>query len=165
MINRLALTVFLLIAAGSVSAQCAPGIPSAGNPTCIPPNQTNSPYHQGPAQGVTPPEPKVVFADRWGAIALDTSSGSVGYSTDETSKQRASRAAIADCQTDGSRNCEVLTSYYNQCAAISQDDGGGFVFAAAAPQVDEAKRTSLKNCGKATCSVVYSNCVHARRVQ
>lgn len=137
-----------------------------GNPGRIPPNQTNSPYYQGAAQDATTPKPIAVFADRWGDIALDnTSSDSVGYSTDETSKQPASHAAIVDCRTDGSRKREFLPSYHNQCAAISQDDGGGFVFATTAHRVDETKRTSLKNCGKSTYGVVYSSCVYALRIQ
>jgi hypothetical protein len=159
------LIILLLFAAASAHAQCAPGIPSAGNPGCIPPNQPNSPYYQGPADSsTTRPEAAPIYADRWGAFALDADTGSAGFSTDATSKTRATNAALADCSADGSKNCKVLTSYYNQCASIAQDPNGGSVFAATSPSLNEAKATSLKNCGSTSCKVFYSACVQAERV-
>lgn len=165
MIEQTLLLLALVVVGGVVHAQCAPGVPSAGNPGCIPPNQPNSPYYQGSNDAIpSAPAPAPVFDDRWGAFALDVNTGSAGFSTDASSKSRANSAALSDCEADGSKNCKILTSYYNQCASIAQDPDGGFVFAATSPDLEEAKQTSLKNCGKSSCKVFYSNCVHAQRV-
>lgn len=164
MISRLLIAMALLLLPGFANAQCAPGIPSAGNPGCIPPNQPNSPYYQPQPSGEVAPAPRPVWADRWGAVALDTTTGSAGFATDESSKNDASRAAINDCAGAGSQNCKVLISYYNQCAALAQEEGGGVAYAATSADLGDAKTKALSDCGKSSCSVVYSNCVAPQRI-
>lgn len=165
MLHRNLLVLGLCLTGSDAIAQCAPGVPSAGNPGCIPPNQPNSPYYQPQPSGEVPPAPRPVWADRWGAVALDTTTGSAGFATGESSKKDASRAAINDCAGAGSQNCKVLISYYNQCAALAQEDGGGVVYAATSADLGDAKTKALSDCGKSSCSVVYSNCVAPQRVK
>lgn len=146
------------------SAQCAPGIPSAGNPGCGPPNQPNSPYYResGPTQ---PPAQAAVWADRWVAVAIDSQTGDAGFSTDRRSKAEASQAALDDCGTAGSTGCKVLIAYYNQCAALAQPLGGGTVSAVSSADSEDAKKSAIRNCGgrEHSCKIVYSNCVVAAR--
>lgn len=154
----------LSLATNLVIAQCAPGIPSAGNPGCIPPSQPNSPYYQPPVEPGSAPAPQPAWEDRWAAVAVDDATGTAGVSTGKLSKGDANRAAIADCRTDGAQGCKILISYYSQCVALAQAKDAGMIYAVTSPRLDEAKAGSLQKCGKDSCSVVYTNCVSAQRM-
>ncbi|WP_448098340.1 DUF4189 domain-containing protein [Luteibacter yeojuensis] len=110
------------------SAQCAPGIPSAGNPGCVPTNQPNSPYYQesGPTQ---PPAQAAVWADRWGAIAIDDNSGKGGTVSSAASKSNAESEAMQRCVDNGGIQCKLMITYRNQCVAASQKLTGGQIVA------------------------------------
>lgn len=164
MINRLVVALVCSLATGAVGAQCAPGVPSAGNPGCIPPSQPNSPYYQPPVEPGAAPAPQPVWEDRWAAVAVDDATGTAGVSTGKLSKGDANRAAIADCRTDGAQGCKILVSYYSQCVALAQAKEAGTIYAVTSPRLDEAKASSLQKCGKDSCSVVYTNCVSAQRM-
>ncbi|WP_132141305.1 DUF4189 domain-containing protein [Luteibacter rhizovicinus] len=147
-------------------SQCAPGIPSAGNPGCIPPDQPNSPYNNGNSTQQQAPQPRAVWADRWGAIALDANSGRAGTITGRTSKSEANQVALDLCERDGGQDCKILLAFHNQCAAATQNLGGGTIFAASAAGKDEAERSALDDCGgRKECKVVYSQCSYPERVQ
>jgi hypothetical protein len=158
-ITRLTIAAFFLVGAGAAFAQCAPGIPSAGNPRCIPPNQQNSPYYEGQAnaEAPAPEQPRVVWANRWGSIAMDDN-GAAGTVVDQTSESAARKEALARCEENGGKKCETVLSYHNQCAAVAQMPSGGPVFASRAPTQAEAESNSVSNCGQKGCSVVYSRC-------
>lgn len=149
------------------SAQCAAGIPSAGNPECLPPDDVNSPYYQGDGsqQPVQPQQPQAVWATRWGAVALDSATGAEGHTVGQISKSEAERKVLATCAEHGGENCRVLVSYYNQCAAVAQVQGGGKTTSARAPTSKKAEQMALANCGQATCKIVYSACSPPVRVQ
>ncbi|WP_425492568.1 DUF4189 domain-containing protein [Luteibacter aegosomaticola] len=163
-IIRLALAFIMLVTVGSAIAQCAPGVPSAGNPGCIPPNQANSPYFQPPTAPGMAPAPEPIWEDRWGAIAVDASTGTFGASKDKLNKRDANDAAIKDCQSEGDRGCEVLISYYSQCVALAQASTGGLLFAETSPRLENAKTHALAECGKDSCSVMYTDCISAQRM-
>ena len=144
-------------------AQCAPGIPSAGNPGCIPPNQQNSPCDQ-PAQGA-PVDSTATWADRWGAIAMDPHSGVSGLAEHETSKAKAVNGALSQCSSRDGVKCEVLVAYYNQCIAVAQRFAGGPVQPARSPDLVDAKNRALDGCGGSSqCTIMYSSCSFAERV-
>lgn len=155
---------FGLLFAPTVFAQCAPGIPGAGNPGCIPPNAPNSPYNQGGNAPATAPAPK--WQDSWGAVAMDNVTGQAGVAQNETSKSAAEQAALSQCGNSGGSHCEIITSYYNQCVAVAQQQGGGFLIAATEPTQDKADRHALDKCSsKGSCSIVYKACSEAMRAQ
>lgn len=164
MLCRNFLALGLCLIGSDAIAQCAPGVPSAGNPGCIPPNQPNSPYYQPPVEPGSAPSPPPIWEDRWAAVAVDEATGTAGISTGKLNKGDANRSAIAECQTDGAQGCKILISYYSQCVALAQAKEAGIIFAVTSPQLDEAKSSSLKKCGKESCSVVYTNCVSAQRM-
>lgn len=144
-------------------AQCAPGIPGAGNPGCIPPNQPGSPYYQGSDQ---PPvsAPAIQWADRWGAVALDPESGSAGVITGATTKEEANSEAMRKCKENKGTRCLIAVSYRNQCAAVAQKSSGGPMGTASARTIDMAKSDAVEECGDATCRIVYSACSPAQRI-
>ncbi|WP_425492570.1 DUF4189 domain-containing protein [Luteibacter aegosomaticola] len=143
-------------------AQCAPGIPSAGNPGCIPPDRQNSPYYQN-QEPLPPSTPIATWADRWGSIAMDDN-GAAGTVVDQTSESAARKEALARCEENGGKKCETVLSYHNQCAAVAQMPSGGPVFASRAPKQSEAESNSVANCGQKGCTVVYSRCSLPQRI-
>jgi hypothetical protein len=161
-ITRVTIAAFFLVGASAVSAQCAPGIPSAGNPGCIPPNQQNSPYYQGQASAEAPAleQPRVVWADRWGSIAMDDN-GAAGTVVDQTTELAARKESLARCEENGGKKCETVLSYHNHCAAVAQMPSGGPVFASRAPTQAEAESNSVSNCGKraAVLSTAVAACL------
>lgn len=142
--------------------QCAPGIPSAGNPGCIPPDRSNSPYYQG---GQTPPQaPRVVWADRWGAVAVDKSTGDAGTIEGQESEAKAQKKALSDCSSTGAQNCKVILTYHNQCAAVAFSNGGTGI--ARAPTSPQAEQLAMESCGGgSTCQIVYSKCSNPVQVK
>lgn len=150
----------------TVHAQCAPGIPGAGNPGCIPPTLSNSPYAQGNGNDYFPanaPQPK--WEDRWGAIAFDEATSRAGVSANQTSQRGAESMALSNCREAGGKDCQVNVTYHNQCAAVAQKPGGGRIGVSRGPSIEEASNVALKNCGSDTCRVAYSNCTDAMRIQ
>nr|WP_199045120.1 DUF4189 domain-containing protein [Dyella sp. ASV24] len=147
-------------------SQCAPGIPSAGNPGCIPPDQVNSPYYQG--DRVQPQEnfqPAAVWADRWGAIVVDSDTGQSGFIAGRASKAEAVDMAMKACTMNGSPNCKLELAYHNQCVAVAA--GYSSHSAASSAHMDQAKSDAMQLCNERTpqCKVIYSECSYATRVQ
>jgi hypothetical protein len=163
----LAFGFWLLLAAPFVAhAQCAPGIPCAGNPGGIPPSAPNSPYNQGGGAAALPQAAPPVWHERWGAIAMDPNTAQSGTVTGLPDKQTATHQALDQCRRNGGRACEILVSYYNQCAAVAQRQSGGPVSVARSPDEKTAGDMAVKACGgKSECVVVYSACSDAVRVQ
>lgn len=164
--KRIVTTLGILVFfSGHAFAQCAPGIPGAGNPGCIPPNQTNSPYYNG--NGAAPSAPQPRWEDRWGAIAMDPDTARAGTVTGETSKERAIQEALDRCSSNGGNHCKVTFSYYNQCAAVAQDSSGGNIYSAGAASQEKAESNALSDCGKKqkSCEIVYRACSFAEQAQ
>ncbi|WP_411906454.1 DUF4189 domain-containing protein [Rhizobium mayense] len=165
----------VLVLAGFLSsgsdagAQCAAGIPSAGNPGCIPPSAPNSPYNpsddyplpSGPDDTV-PPE----WHDSWGAVTMDEGTGSAGEARNQLSKAAATDMAMQQCRIGG-QHCKVIIAYYNQCVAIAQVKGRtGFFIAASRAYQSDADRYVMSECrSHGACEIVYRACSDAIRMQ
>ena len=157
------LSFFLL--SGNVAAQCGMGIPSAGNPNCVPPGMPGSPYVTAPQNNSRQPvyqQPIIIkheWADRWGAMVVDNVHPVTGFSTGAPSKNDAMRLAKADCLNKGGGECDNLFAYRNQCAVMIAVKGGG-VYYRSAPYAEIAEADGMKICAdnKETCRVIYSNC-------
>lgn len=141
-------------------AQCAPGIPGAGNPGCIPPTAPGSPYAQPDGSApIAPPPPATVWEDRWGAVAIDEQSGAAGGANKSSTKQDATRLALDRCAASGGAHCEVAIAFVNQCTAIAQKAGGGMVSTATAADTAEATSRALDRCGNSSsCRVISTLC-------
>jgi hypothetical protein len=140
--------------------QCASGA-NAGGACVPPPDQSYSPLN-GSTQ-VWPPS-HTVWADRWGAIAADGDSGDAGNSEEQASESIAVNAAMARCKRNGAKHCEVVLTFYNQCAAAVW--GGGTLTAAGSPTVEQAKQLAIAKCGLGdACKIIYSACSPAQRIQ
>ena len=161
------LTCALLIYTPMGWAQCGAGIPGAGNPGCIPPTAPGSPYGQPADPGVIAPTPirAATWEDRWGAVAMDFAADASGTISNNTSEDRANRSALADCKEQGGTHCEIVLTYHNQCAAISQAAAGFFSSATAATKREAESRVIAKCGDPRTCRILYSQCATPVRVQ
>ena len=162
---KIVVLFFLLVLGFSevlLAQGCGAGIPSAGNPGCIPPDRSNSPYYQRDMDATS--SPREVWVDRWGAIAFGRTS-ILGVSEGKVSKRDAEDAALEDCTAQGGRNCKVDLSYYNQCAAVAWGASGSASVGAAT--VERASENSMKVCRQRTvdCQIFYSACSLAERVK
>jgi hypothetical protein len=165
--NWLRLSALLLILYAPLSwSQCAPGIPGAGNPGCIPPATPGSPYGQPTTSGVTGSAPPATWEDQWGAVAMDYANGASGSVSNSPTKERATRSAIVDCKGQGGTSCEIMLTFRNQCAAIVQRSDGGFFYGATAAEKQDAESRAIVKCGHGTvCNVLYSQCNYPVRTQ
>lgn len=160
------LIVVLLVQSPIVWSQCAPGIPGAGNPGCMPPTDPGSPYGQPSDLGPSPPlPPQQVWKQQWGSVAMDFDNGSSGSVADSPTKERASRSAVMDCEEQGGKHCETILVFENQCAAIAQSPNGVISTATAAKKPEAESRVLAKCTERTTCTVIYSQCAFPVRVQ
>lgn len=150
------------ISASALAQNCPNGIPSGGNPLCIPPDQPNSPYYNG---APTSSSQKVAWAARWGAIATDVSKRALGGATGLSSKRKAQKAAIAACQVNGGVACKIDVAYVNQCAVIVTGDNR--YVTAHAPNIGEATSIGMERCGRedVNCRVHYTDCSYPEQVR
>lgn len=141
---------------------CPNGIPTAGNPGCIPPDRTNSPYYQG--GGFNQRAPVGRWETRWGAFVLDQKTG-LGISSGMSSKRAAQSEAMNDCRAKGGTRCKVELVYFNQCGVLIEGERG--YNTAAADTVEQATSIGMKTCQRAdtNCKLYFSECSQAQLVK
>jgi len=112
-----------------------------------------------------PEQPRGRWENRWGAIAIDSSSGAFGAVKGARSKSKATKAAIAQCKSKGGSSCKVSLSYYNQCAVVAWGDTS--YSPSSGPDVKETSQRALKNCSKSTtnCKIYYAECSSPEWIQ
>jgi hypothetical protein len=161
--NRvLFLIVISFLYVSSAQSQCI-GI-NVGGGQCVPPDAPGMPGYQAdtPRRSVQP-APK--WADRWGAIVIDSGTGDAGTAANLPSKEEAVAASMRDCASAGSRNCQTEMVYRNQCAAVAWGQTGHDT--ARAPTESLARADAMKFCNQksSSCKIFYSGCSLPERVQ
>lgn len=156
--------LFLLSALAHGEGGCPAGmIPASGTDinSCVPiPSGYNR--QQPPARAPLP----VIWVDRWGAVATDSSRGVLGVATDMVSKDDAERAALSDCAAKGGTQCKEQTWYRNACAVMVLGNAGFNVGNAAT--IAEATQLGMNTCTNSkdtNCHVYYSGCSLPIRTQ
>ncbi|WP_454688522.1 DUF4189 domain-containing protein [Achromobacter aloeverae] len=150
----------------SAWAQCAPGIPCAGNPAGIPPDRPNSPYYngQGDNGGYQQPAPPARAAT-WAAFAADAK-GRLSWAYEQRSEAEASRAAVASCRKADGQDCQVMETFSEACGALAVDNQNK-VYSGFAAYPRDAGRYAVEKCDKANptgqCRLVtFAICTGAR---
>lgn len=103
------------------------------------------------------------WEDRYGAIASDVKTGSIGWVSASRSKREARKAAIEDC---GGGGCKVVMEGRNTCLAAAW--GGGAAGYAGAVGLENAELSALGTCkktGGTDCKITYSACSLPVRVR
>lgn len=126
--SLLVVSSILLLLPTIAQAQCGAGIPSGGNPLCIPPDV----YHgQGSSQSqtVAPNKQPVVirqkWEDRWGAMVVDQKVAAAGTWVGAVTKTEAMENAQKECKKAGGLICNDVYTYKNSCGAVIAMVGGG----------------------------------------
>ncbi|ROU05946.1 DUF4189 domain-containing protein [Lysobacter enzymogenes] len=159
-----------------ISAFALPGLAVAedGCPSGFIPNAAGTPNAQCiPAGGLGysgSSESAVKWERRWGAFTLDQPTGKIGVATAMSSKRKAEKEALRDCQARGGSSCRVMLAFTNQCGAIAsgKDANGGFeISAAGGVNAAVAKSSALERCGQkaGACEIFLSECSYAEQVQ
>lgn len=135
---------------------------------------TNGPLQQHPAlcnygynpncgqnNGATSPPKKIIrhitvnVPSKYGALALDEKTSSLGSSNNQSSLAEAKKAAIRKC---GEKGCKVITWVKNGCiAAAGGKVGSKWKLAKAAEERGEAEQVAMSRCRKAgisDCAIV-----------
>jgi len=92
-----------------------------------------------------------------GAIAIDQTSLKSGISWNASTKQEANRLAMSSCKT---AQCEIVTNFENQCAAVAMGTNGSYGYMLSAT-ISQARKVALETCKKyegINCSIVLSQC-------
>ena len=98
---------------------CPGGLVPASTGACV--SQAEANHLQ--AEGAATPTSRYsgpLWQDRFGAIAVDSKTGSIGWASGVRSKKETYKAAIEDC---GGCGCEVKSWVRNDCVATTW--GGG----------------------------------------
>lgn len=150
----------ICFSSGASAQGCGNGVPSAGNPMCIPPDAVGSPYGSGEGGGGS----GAAWRSYWGALARDEKDSVIGVAEYSASRRRATKLALSDCKSKGGTGCVILVTYKNQCATVVMGSRSYYVNAGAA--VSDAAEDGLRNCAASDqgCRVAYSNCNLAERV-
>src|ERR1700754_4002249 len=141
-------TIVLLVAFAALSfgsleaaAQCVTGVDTGGG-GCVPPDAAGMPGYK--PTDAPPPPPPPVWADSWGAVVFDRKAAGKGLATDQPSKADAVRVAMGECRSGGFKNCELITTYYNQCVAVAW--GGDKFGVATNAAVEGADDAAMRQC-------------------
>jgi hypothetical protein len=140
-------------------SQCAPGLDG-----CPPPDAPGWGAGATPVN-VTSAQPRAIWADHWGALAIDGGTGQAGFVADRASKSEAVNDAMNGCKMHGSPHCELLMSYHNSCIALAW---GTHYLSWNAATESESKSRALSRCndlGISGCRIVYSACSFAERIK
>ena len=160
-----AAVLMTLLALGLPSTVLAQGCPhgymplgggQAGWSGCAPVVSANQPA----------PDPGPQWASRWGAIAADNTTMSVASVAEMSSKRKAQKAALKKCrQSGGTRACQVLLTYDNQCGVFVA--GSTYATTYTAPDVETASSGAMKSCGDKTtnCAVMIADCSYPQRIR
>lgn len=113
----------------------------------------------------SPPDPGPQWASRWGAIYIDGTNGVFGTAQNMSSRARAKKAALKDCNKRGGKSCIYFGGVANQCQAFAVGDtqASGGVGA----RVEDATRQALAQCSSITvgCKITYSACSYPVRMR
>ncbi|MBO9648882.1 MAG: DUF4189 domain-containing protein [Variovorax sp.] len=161
------LSALLYASASSAEGPCPAGqrmvgqqnVPGASYPIC----------QSIPGANSAPQKPRAIWADRWGAIFADTTTGDIGTVVGRTSRSEAINEAMNDCRASGAKHCELKLAYKNQCAAGAWGSGNGGLWVwTGDPKKEGAETRAVASCSettRGTCQLFYSACSYVERVQ
>ncbi|MFA1733560.1 DUF4189 domain-containing protein [Xanthomonas campestris] len=149
------LVLFLFALPSFAEGTCPPGyypIGGQGASGCAPINSQGS---------SSVPQPTGEWKTRWGAIARDELTQTIGVSAGEKSKSAARRTAIDYCSKEGAKACKVTFEYKNACVAVVESKSMDSTSTISAPDSKQALQMATDRCeskGALDCELIYSAC-------
>ncbi|MBF6132539.1 DUF4189 domain-containing protein [Nocardia otitidiscaviarum] len=95
----------------------------------------------------------------YGAIALSSSTGSIGYSYDYASRAAAQDAALSECR---GMDCKIVARFANGCGAVAYSRQGYYTFGAAESRSAARNQALDRNLSDAT--IIHWNCTSGYRL-
>ncbi|MCD5978250.1 DUF4189 domain-containing protein [Pseudomonas sp. CDFA 611] len=153
MLRTTAFSLLMLTALASAFAQTAcPGGVAPGSPQCGPDSGTSR-------ADSAPARPTGEWIKTWGAIAHSRTMGEAGSAVGKLSEGEAEQAALRQCAIEGTSDCKVSLTYYNQCAALVASDSQSFFQASVSERRSiKLAKESCEESNSGTCKVIYSEC-------
>ncbi len=153
MLRTTAFSLLMLTAFASAFAQTAcPGGVAPGSPQCGPDSGTSR-------ADSAPARPTGEWIKTWGAIAHSRTTGEAGSAVGKLSEGEAEQAALRQCAIEGTSDCKVSLTYYNQCAALVASDSQSFFQASVSERRSiKLAKESCEESNSGTCKVIYSEC-------
>ena len=147
----------LAMLATEALAQCGPGIPGGGNPSCVPPDVFYGSLPNGRAV-----QPVFVWEERFGAVAIDRGMDVFGASADYKNSKKALKKAIKRCVGNGGteRGCTAGANWYSNGCGVVADSLIG-LFYLTGPDLIRARLDVLWDCEQQsgqTCKLVSDEC-------
>ncbi|MFA1723097.1 DUF4189 domain-containing protein [Xanthomonas campestris] len=143
---------FPLLAEGN----CPPGyypIGGQGAVGCAPIN------NQG---GGAAPQATGEWETRWGVLAKDKATQTLGVTAGEKSKSAARRTALDNCNKGGAvGRCKVIFVYKNACVAVVDSESANSSSIISAPDSKQALQMATSRCaasGASDCKLFYAAC-------
>jgi Domain of unknown function (DUF4189) len=158
----LLISVLLYSAEVNAEGRCPPGYHPVGTNTtgylgCAP--------IPGAGEDSAPVDPGPRWVTRWGAIAIDGSTGKFAGTEGMSNERKAKRSAITQCRNNGGKQCKVIATYYNQCGALAWGDAKATGYSG--PEREETVQLAIQACSKQTtnCQAYYSGCSYPEQIQ
>ncbi|WDK27186.1 DUF4189 domain-containing protein [Xanthomonas campestris] len=107
------------------------------------------------------PQPTGEWKTRWGALARDEITQTLGVAAGEKSKSAARHAAIDFCSQNGAKACKVVFVYKNACVAVMESQSAANSSVISAPDSKQALKMATEKCegrGVSDCKLTYSAC-------
>ncbi|RMH91000.1 DUF4189 domain-containing protein [Lysobacter pythonis] len=165
--NRVLITFVCLLpisglSQSSPSGPCPPGaVPIPGQGRCGSPAEAAAINKSG--SGSSAPAYTEVWENRFGAVAIDYSSGKGGAVEDQKNLSGARRLALNRC---GLSTCKIVASIRNGCQSTAW--GGGVATVGYGDSEQEATEDALSRCvakGGGQCKPTYAGCSLPVRVR
>lgn len=164
MLARFVTIVFLLMFSKDALAQYTVGNYYYNCPVGVPWNDPRCSRQE--VRQRSPQQPSYRWQDKWGAIYIDSSTGSIGATADALTEQEAEATALQRCQSDGSQHCNKAEAFVNSCGVVAWPKGGGGIATQVGADIRAISRSALDLCQKYTarCDIALQICASPKRI-
>lgn len=147
----------LAMVTAEAMAQCGPGIPGGGNPSCVPPDVFYGSLPNGEAA-----LPVFTLEERFGAVAIDRDKDVFGAGADYSNREKALKKAIKRCIGNGGTEsgCRAGANWYSNGCGVVADSAIG-LFYLTGPDPIRTRLDVLWDCEQRSgqaCKLVSDQC-------
>lgn len=115
----------------------------------------------------SPRQPLYRWQDKWGAIYIDSPTGTIGSTAEAITKEEAEATALQRCRSRGGQNCNKAESFVNSCGVVAwPKDAPGMIVTRVGPDLHKISQSVLDSCQKHTaqCYIALQLCATPRQI-